>query len=309
MSKQASDDDIAWPEKKGELYHNHFDSSVWNDFPFRDDDIFISTYAKSGTTWIQQILAQLLFNGATDINVADMSPWFDFRLPPREVKLEALEAQTHRRFIKTHLPVDALVYSPKAKYLYIARDGRDVLWSYYNHHSKHNDLFYREINSAGSPGIEPAQPPQLEVHEYFRHWLANDGYPLWRYWHNIRTWWEIRHLPNLMLLHFSALKADMPGEIRRIAAFLDIPIDESKWDAILEHCSFEYMRANAESSVPLGGAVWEGGAKTFIHKGTNGRWRDILTEQDNTDYESRALGELGEDCAAWLASGELATTA
>jgi aryl sulfotransferase len=69
------------------------------------------------------------------------------------------------------------------------------------------------------------------------------------------------------------------------------------------------MRANAESSVPLGGAVWEGGAKTFIHKGTNGRWRDILTDQDSTDYESRAREELGEECAAWLASGELAATA
>ena len=304
MSKRSDNDNIAWPEKTGELYHNHFDSTLWKDFPFRDDDIIISTYAKSGTTWVQQILAQLIFNGATDVNVAEMSPWVDFRLPPKEVKFEAIEAQTHRRFLKTHLPVDALVYSQKAKYLYIARDGRDVLWSYYNHHSKHNDLFYREINGVGGPGIEPARPPQHEIHKYFHVWLEKDGYPLWRFWHNIRTWWEIRHLPNLMLLHFSALKADMPGEIRRIAAFLDIPVEERKWDAILEHCSFDYMRAHAEPSVPLGGAMWEGGAKTFIHKGTNGRWRDVLTEEDNANYESRALEELGPECAHWLASGE-----
>ncbi len=305
MSNHADNDNIAWPEKTGELYHSHFDSTLWNDFPFRDDDIIISTWAKSGTTWVQQILAQLIFNGATDLNVAEMSPWVDMRLPPKEVKFEAIEAQTHRRFLKTHLPVDALVYSPKAKYFYVARDGRDVLWSYYNHHSKHNDLFYQEINGVGGPGIEPAKPPQHEIHEYFQVWLENDGYPLWRFWHNIRTWWEIRHLPNLMLVHFSALKADMPGQIRRIAAFLDIPIDESKWEAILEHCSFDYMRAHAEPAVPLGGALWEGGAKTFIHKGTNGRWRDVLTEEDNANYESRALEELGPECANWLSSGEL----
>ena len=305
MSNHADNDKIAWPKKTGELYHNHFDSTIWNDFSFRDDDIIISTYAKSGTTWVQQILAQLIFNGATGLNVAEMSPWVDFRLPPKDVKFEAIEAQTHRRYLKTHLPVDALVYSPKVKYLYVARDGRDVLWSYYNHHSKHNELFYQEINGVGSPGIEPAKPPQHEIHEYFQVWLENDGYPLWRFWHNIRTWWEIRHLPNLMLLHFSALKADMPGQIRRIAAFLDIPIDESKWEAILEHCSFDYMRAHAESSVPLGGAVWEGGAKTFIHKGTNGRWRDVLTEEDNANYESRALEELGPECAQWLSTGQL----
>ncbi len=305
MSNHADNDNIAWPEKTGELYHNHFDSALWNNFSFRDDDIIISTYAKSGTTWVQQILAQLIFNGATDLQVAEMSPWVDFRLPPKEVKFPAIEAQTHRRFLKTHLPVDALVYSPKVKYLYVARDGRDVLWSYYNHHSKHNDLFYQEINAVGGPGIEPAKPPQHEIHEYFQVWLEKDGYPLWRYWHNVRTWWEIRHLPNLMLLHFSALKADMPGQIRRIAAFLDIPIDESNWEAILEHCSFDYMRAHAEPAVPLGGALWEGGAKTFIHKGTNGRWRDVLTEEDNANYESRALEELGPECAQWLESGEL----
>ncbi len=235
MSNHSDNDNVAWPEKTGELYHNHFDSTLWNDFPFRDDDIIISTYAKSGTTWVQQILAQLIFNGATDINVAEMSPWVDFRLPPKEVKFPAIEAQTHRRFLKTHLPADALVYSPKAKYIYVARDGRDVLWSYYNHHSNHNDLFYQEINGVGSPEIEPAKPPQHEIHEYFQFWLENDGYPLWQFWHNVRTWWEIRHLPNLMLLHFSALKADMPGQIRRIAAFLDIPVDESQWDAIIEH--------------------------------------------------------------------------
>jgi len=304
MSNQASNKKIAWPEKSGELYHNHFDSTVWNNFPFRDDDIIISTYAKSGTTWVQQILSQLIFGGATDVNVAEISPWVDFRLPPKEVKLEAIEAQTHRRFLKTHLPVDGLVYSPKAKYLYVARDGRDVLWSYYNHHSNHNDFFYRELNAVGVAGIEPAKPPQHDIHEYFQHWLENDGYPLWQFWRNIRSWWEIRHLPNLMLVHFSALKADMPGEIRRIASFLDIPIDEDMWEVILEHCSFDYMRANAEASVPLGGAAWEGGAKTFIHKGTNGRWLDVLTDEDNANYESRALEELGPDCAHWLASGE-----
>ena len=78
-------------------------------------------------------------------------------------------------------------------------------------------------------------------------------------------------MPNVMLLHFARLKADMPGEIRRVASFLDIPIDEANWEAILEHCSFAYMKANASPSVPLGGVFWEGGAETFVYKGTNGR--------------------------------------
>jgi aryl sulfotransferase len=114
---------IVGPRKTRELHNHHFDSTIWNGFRFRDDDIVIATYAKSGTTWVQQIVAQLLFAGAEGLEVAEMSPWLDLRVPPKEVKLSAVEAQAHRRFIKTHLPVDALVYSPRAKYLYVGRDG------------------------------------------------------------------------------------------------------------------------------------------------------------------------------------------
>ncbi|MDQ2694263.1 MAG: sulfotransferase domain-containing protein, partial [Pseudomonadota bacterium] len=113
----------AWPVKTRELHSHHFDSTVWNDFRFRDDDIIIATYAKSGTTWTQQIVAQLLFNGQEGLEVAEMSPWLDLRVPPKEIKLPAVEAQRHRRFLKTHLPVDALVFSPRARYIYIGRDG------------------------------------------------------------------------------------------------------------------------------------------------------------------------------------------
>src|SRR3546814_18416672 len=91
----------------------------------------------------------------------------------------------------------------------------------------------------------------------------------------------------------------MPAEIRRIAAFLDIAIDESRWEAIVEHCSFDYMKAHAAASVPLGGAFWDGGAQTFVHKGTNGRWRDLLTAEACAAYQRRALAEPGPDCAAW----------
>jgi aryl sulfotransferase len=105
------------------------------------------------------------------------------------------------------------------------------------------------------------------------------------------------------MLHFADLQHDMPGEIRGIAAFLDIPIDESRWDAILEHCSFDWMKQNATKSVPLGGAFWDAGAQVFIHKGVNGRWRDVLTEAECAEYEARAVEELGEECARWLATG------
>lgn len=294
------------PQKTRELHSHHFDSTIWNDVCFRDDDIIIASYAKSGTTWLQQIVGQLIFEGAEDVNVAELSPWLDLRFPSKDMKLSSIEAQTHRRFIKTHLPVDALVFSPRAKYLYIARDGRDVVWSLYNHHANGNELLYDALNNTPNRVGPPLGKPPDSIVQYFRDWLMHDGYPFWSYWENILTWWQIRHFPNVMLLHYADLKQDMPGQIRQIAEFLDISIDESQWPIILEHCSFSYMKQHAAKSVPLGGVFWEGGAATFIHQGTNGRWKERLPEADIVHYEATALQKLGAECSRWLAQGSQA---
>jgi aryl sulfotransferase len=142
------------------------------------------------------------------------------------------------------------------------------------------------------------------VLQFFDDWLARDGHPFWPFWESIRSWWAIRHLPNVLMVHFEQLKTDMPGQIRRIAGFLDIPIDGATWSAILTYCSFDYMKANATASVPLGGAFWDGGADSFINKGTNGRWRDRLSPEQSAAYEACAQAELGDECARWLATGE-----
>lgn len=290
-----------YPRKTRELHSHHFDSTIWNDFKFRDDDIIISTYAKSGTTWMQQMLAQMLMGPNPDLAVAELSPWLDLRVPPKQVKLPAVEAQTNRRFLKTHLPVDALVYSPRAKYIYIGRDGRDVVWSLYNHHANANALWYQALNDTPGRVGPPIEKPVADVRQYFLDWLARDGYPFWSFWENVRSWWAIRDLPNLMFVHFAELKHDLPGQMRAMARFLDIKVEERDWPKILEYCSFDWMKKNATKSVPLGGAFWDAGAEVFINKGVNGRWRDMLTKDDIAAYEARAIKELGEDCARWLA--------
>jgi aryl sulfotransferase len=294
---------VQWPRKTREFHSHHFDSTIWNDLVFRDDDIVIATYAKSGTTWLQQIVAQLLFDGQSDLSVAEMSPWLDLRAPPKAVKLPLVEAQTHRRFLKTHLPVDALVYSPTAKYIYIGRDGRDVVWSMYNHHVNANQTWYAALNDTPGRVGPPIERPPSDIRRYWRDWMDREGHPFWPFWENVRSWWQIRDLPNLLLVHFADLKRDMPGQIRRIAGFLDIPIRDARWNAILEHCSFDWMKQNATKSVPLGGAFWDAGAEVFIHKGVNGRWADTLSAAESAEYERRAIAELGEECAGWLAGG------
>lgn len=299
------DSSIEWPRKTREFHNHHFDSTVWNDFKFRDNDIIIATYAKAGTTWLQQIISQLMFNGEEGMEVAEMSPWLDLRVPSKAEKLAAVEAQTHRRFLKTHLPVDALVFSPTAKYIYIGRDGRDVVWSMHNHHATANESWYAALNDTPGRVGPPIEKPTASIRQYYRDWLDRDGHPWWPFWEHARSWWAIRELPNVMMLHFAKLKEDMSREIRRVAAFLDIKIDESKWDAILEHCGFDYMKRNATKSVPLGGVFWDGGAQQFIHKGENGRWRDVLSAEDAQKYQTKAREQLELTCANWIETGDL----
>jgi aryl sulfotransferase len=103
----------------------------------------------------------------------------------------------------------------------------------------------------------------------------------------------IRHLPNVLFVYFADLKGDMGGGIRTIAEFREIAVDETVWLDILKNCRFDHMKANHTKSVPLGSAVGDGSAQTFIHKGQNGRWRDVLTEASCQAYEARAQQELG----------------
>jgi aryl sulfotransferase len=293
----------ALPCKTRDLHNHHMDSTVWDEVRYRDGDIVIATYAKSGTTWVQQIVGQLIFNGAEGVPVAELCPWVDLRIPPKHVKLPALEGQRHRRFLKTHLPVDALVFSPGARYLYVARDGRDVVWSLYNHHAMANEKWYGALNDTPGRVGPRIEPPPASIRQYFSDWLAGDGYPFWSFWENVASWWNVRNLPNVMLVHFNELKRDLPGQIRRIASFLDIDIDEQHWPAILEHSGFDYMKAHAADDVPLGGSLWNGGAQTFMHKGTNARWRDVLSPEEIARYEQVAREKLGVECATWLESG------
>jgi aryl sulfotransferase len=131
-----------------------------------------------------------------------------------------------------------------------------------------------------------------------------DGWPWWSHHHHAETFWRVRSLPNVLLVHYNDLKASLDGEMRRIAEFLDIPIDEELWPTLVQAATFGAMKANANQTHGDIGFAFKNGADGFIFKGTNGRWRGILSADELQLYES-AAEKLEPGLRTWLEKGRL----
>lgn len=291
------------PFKKRNFTNRFFDATVWDHFIYRNDDIVIASYAKAGTTLVQQIVAQLIFDSRDDVDVASISPWIDSVYPDKRSKLNLLEAQTHRRFFKTHLPVDALTFSDRAKYIYIGRDGRDIALSLFDHQNaaRQDAPLSADKKPPSANGLKVLAPTQTSVCDYFETWLERDGHPFWPFWENLRSWWQVRMLPNVLFVHYTDLVADTGKQVKRIADFLELPLSEGRLPAILANCSLVSMRANARLYVPHGAGLWKDDGRSFFNKGQNGRWIDVLPPEMSIKFEKKAVMELGIDCARWMA--------
>ena len=303
------------PERTREYRNHHLDSTRWDQFAARDDDIIVTTAYKAGTTWVQRILAALVLGPVplvSDLN--DISPWLDARFwGPVEPLLEGLEAQRHRRFIKSHLAADGLRFFPQAKYVVVGRDTRDVFMSLFNHYSAYTNMMYELFNDAERPGPEFPRCP-TSPRDLWRRWVSegwfeweSDGWPFWSHHHHLSTWWEVRDLPNVLLVHFGDLKADPETEMRRIATFCNIDVREDTWPALLATVGLDAMRAEALGLNDPMAMAFEGGAARFFYKGDNGRWRAVLTPDDLLLYESAATN-LDPALRRWLEGGRHAAS-
>ncbi len=289
-----------------------FDSRRWAHYEARPDDIVISTYPKSGTTWMQRIVGMLVFQSADSQPVMDVSIWVDARVRPIEDVVAALQAQTHRRFIKAHLPSDALPMHDAVRYIHVARDGRDVALSYHHHLTKLTDAIFERFDGFGLADETIGRPyprPPADPADFFHRWMtegtvagATDGLPLSSWFDFERSWWEERGRENVLLVHYADLKADLEGEMRRIAAFLGIETRAALWPALVEAAGFEAMQREGAALLGRTGASFRDGGAEFIHKGVNGRWRDSFRADDLALYDA-ALARLPEDCARWLTEG------
>jgi hypothetical protein len=295
-----------------------YDSGRWDGFVFRDDDIVISTPAKCGTTWMQMICALLIFR-TPDLPapLAQLSPWLDMQTRPVEDVLRDLDAQTHRRFIKTHTPLDALPFDERVTYVHVARDPRDVALSWDNHKANMDmerliearviavgvdDL--EEMGFTGPPPPSPEDPDERfwEFIEHDANAEGRDGLgPLVAH---VLTFWDRRDEANIHLFHYADLRADLGGQMARLAGALGVgePTDE-----MVEAATFESMKANADHLVPNSDTPFWNDNGRFFHRARSGDWPALADEASQRRYEQALRACAPADVAAWLHDGWLGT--
>ncbi|MBE8523030.1 sulfotransferase domain-containing protein [Amycolatopsis sp. H6(2020)] len=280
------------------------DSALWDRFRFRAGDIVISTPPKCGTTWMQMLCALLVFD-TTELPrpLTEISPWLDATTYDTEAILADLESQSHRRFVKTHTPLDGLPSAEGVTYICVGRDPRDAMLSF--DHAVAN--IHPDAITAG--GLQVVAPPPPDPLERFRLWVdaeptpssASFGVSLANLVHHVRTFWDHRDEPQVALFHYADLKADLPGQLRRLAAAL--AISSRRIEQLAEAATFDRMRNRADELAPgVDAKLWRSN-KAFFRSGTSGQWRDLLDPATLDRYHRRVAELAPVAVAEWLHRG------
>lgn len=277
---------------------------------WRDQDIVISVPAKSGTTWTMNIVFQLL-NGGTDQfkAVYDEVPWIEFLNRPgqpiQEIldRVEAMPKDKPRAF-KTHSapPVLPFINSDSGKqlrYIVVGRNPEEALVSFKPFLEQHTDAWFELW------GVPRAALTRANFSDFYRDFIIEGGMQ-GMFAGFMAGWWPLRHEPNVLFLHFSDLKKDHEGSLKKIAEFLGISPSKRQWQDILKYTGFDWMKQHTEkfetfSSAPV--PVLETGA--MIRKGKLGAAReDGMTEEISKHFRA-ACAEICADQAAldWLYKG------
>ncbi len=280
-------------------YRSHDeDSARWLEFTFRPGDIVISTRRRTGTTWLQMICALLIFQ-RPDLPAPlwHLSPWLDHLVAPHRMLYAHLAAQPHRRFIKTHTPLDGLPYDARVTYLVTARHPLDMFVSL-RHHLENIDADQVER----ATGQAPPGAPTGSLHDDLVRWIDDEGtYPeslrsvMW----HLTGAWTRRAWPNVVLMHYDDLTAALESQMRYLAWRLGIAVPEATWPALVPAATFDHMRARADHLVPAAHGLVRDSA-SFFRRGDSGAHHEVLTAAEIARYHARAAQLAPPDLLAWL---------
>ncbi|HET8695934.1 MAG TPA: sulfotransferase domain-containing protein [Gammaproteobacteria bacterium] len=247
------------------------------DVKWRDGDIVVSVPVKSGTTWTMNIVHQLREGG--DPHFQDLYvevPWLELVPAPdstREQRLAAFDRlpSSRRRAFKTHSPPGPLPYqppgTPDVRYVVVVRNPEEVLASMYPFIAAHSNAWF---DLWQVPRDEFVRPDFGSFYyDVAQHVFGPMTFGF------VAAWWPLRRARNVLLLHYSDMKRDHEGSVRRIAEFLGFEPTADRWPAILEYTSFDWMKANERKfEIPTAAKVPVLDPGAMVRKGKVGAARE-----------------------------------
>jgi hypothetical protein len=289
------------------------DSALWTGFPFRDDDVVISPPAKCGTSWMQMLCALLVFNSIRfPRRLTEISPWLDNITYDFAETLGVLQAQRHRRFIKTHTPLDGLPFARGVTYLCVGRDPRDVGISFDHALANISDQTRAALTVKKGIDRSAMPPPPEDLSERF--WLWAEGEfvngptgvgSLANMIQHLQTFWDRRNEPQVALFHYHDLLTDLPGQLQRLAEVLGIDLPTARIEQLAAAATFDKVRQRADELAPgVDSGLWRDN-HAFFHAGTSGQWKTLLDRHDLDRFGNRLAELTSPDLIEWLYTGWL----
>ncbi|MCB2137258.1 MAG: sulfotransferase domain-containing protein [Rhodobacteraceae bacterium] len=272
-------------------------STIWDRFALRSDDVLVVTPPKCGTTWTQAIILMLIHGKIGMDKVLDeISLWVDCGFRDVDDRAARLTAQTFRRCIKSHTPFDGITYNPDCTYFAVYRHPLDVhfsmrLFALSMNVDLMNDRFPEDISEGFRMFLDDRSKDggndDMTLDSITGHYLS------------FRRW---AHLPNVHLVHYADLKRDPKAQVQRIAEIIGCHHPESFIDEVVEGSRFDTMKQNARVAVTEQKSVLDD-ASSFFASGTNNKWEKYLSAEEVDRYRRRVRELLPEADVQWLEWG------
>ncbi|NWH22299.1 ST1C1 Sulfotransferase, partial [Grus americana] len=248
---------------------------VWK-FKARPDDLLIATYAKAGTTWTQEIVDMIQQNGDVEkcrrATTYRRHPFLEWSIQESlAVSLELAEAMPSPRTIKTHLPAQLVppsFWEQNCKMIYVARNAKDNLVSYYHFHR-----------------MNKAMPDPGTWEEFMEKFMT--GKVLWGSWYDhVKGWWKAKDKHRILYLFYEDMKENPKQEIEKILKFLEKDVNQEVLNKILHNTSFEIMKENpmANYTNEFQG-IMDHSVSPFMRKGVVGDWKNYFTVAQNKKFD------------------------
>ena len=245
------------------------------DFQLYPDDVWVVTYPKCGTTWTQQIVRLIKNKGVQDDIIVDHAvPWLEAKATAYpDVQIEKL---TRPRAFKSHFPYDLLPCGPPhttpCKYIFIARNPKDVAVSLYFH----TKLRYY---------------PDIDWDSFWKLYI-NGELEFGNYFDHLVSWWPHRNDKNVLFLKYEDMKKNLPQAVCQIASFMGVDLPPNALDQIVHLTTFENMKRDPTANNEWTRAQQKENAAPFMRKGIVGDWKNFLSPGQSAEVDRICAGRL-----------------